>query len=400
MPEQHASARETEYRLRSWLNGRQPDQEGMCLQLLPTLGPYTRCRPRRPKGGPDGGRDLEAVHEGQFEVWGAVGFENNASSNSEHRAQAARKFKADLARALLENPDLSGFVFFTNVDLTTSAKAKLLEWARGQSQTLKHVEIFDFEVLRSKLDSQEGLIPRLQFLDIEMSKTEQVALFDRYGTQMLNALHQRFDDVGKLIEKLEDLASFSAPLSEIDLRLALDPPLTSWPEPLMCLARFDSIFSGIPQGDDSFAVLCQVEEKAELGMTVRSFLWNRCEPGALEAAGTTGQVWLKALYEIAGGIFIRRVFQGTRVTVGSLLVDNRIELFANPALRRFAQHTRLTLNDYTLFELEAPREEHYSYPLMMEWPSDTPEVLSQTDWITLTRGATFPSISMLLHRRR
>jgi hypothetical protein len=35
----------------------------MCLALLPILGPYTRAKARRPKGGRDGGRDIEAVYQ-------------------------------------------------------------------------------------------------------------------------------------------------------------------------------------------------------------------------------------------------------------------------------------------------------------------------------------------------
>lgn len=66
--------RRTEERLRSHLDSNQVMRERMCLALLPLLGPYTREQPRRPKGGPDGGRDLEAIFQGSIPVWGAVGF--------------------------------------------------------------------------------------------------------------------------------------------------------------------------------------------------------------------------------------------------------------------------------------------------------------------------------------
>jgi hypothetical protein len=68
----------TEERLRNHLDCNQAMRERMCLALLPLLGPYTREQPRRPKGGPDGGRDIEAVYEGRTTIWGAVGFKVDA----------------------------------------------------------------------------------------------------------------------------------------------------------------------------------------------------------------------------------------------------------------------------------------------------------------------------------
>src|SRR4051794_22493217 len=93
----------TEERLRNHLDSNQPMRERMCLALLPLLGPFTREQPRRPKGGPDGGRDIEAVHQGQTAVWGAVGFKNGGGSDDGSRKEAEAKFKADLDRALEEN---------------------------------------------------------------------------------------------------------------------------------------------------------------------------------------------------------------------------------------------------------------------------------------------------------
>jgi hypothetical protein len=68
--------RQTEERLRYHLDSNQPMRERLCLALMPLIGPYTRERPRRPKGGPDRGRDIEAIHEGSTIAWGAVGFRN------------------------------------------------------------------------------------------------------------------------------------------------------------------------------------------------------------------------------------------------------------------------------------------------------------------------------------
>ena len=133
-------------------------------------------------------------------------------------------------------------------------------------------------------------------------------------------------------------------------------------------------------------------------MTVCQYLWHNREPKVLSPTKTTGQVWSRELHHFGSQMFIKRIVQGIRETVGSLLVDNRIELFANPALRRVVQHTHFTLNDYVLFDVDAPFGEYYSYPRGIQWPSDAPEVLSQTKWIPLTWGPTFPSMRMLLDR--
>jgi hypothetical protein len=61
-----ADSRLTEERLRSWLDANQLQRERLCAQLLPLLGLYSQVEPRRPKGGPDGARDIQAIHNNQL----------------------------------------------------------------------------------------------------------------------------------------------------------------------------------------------------------------------------------------------------------------------------------------------------------------------------------------------
>ena len=215
----------TEERLRSYLDTNQVMRERMCLALLPLLGPYTCEQPRRPKGGPDGGRDLEAIFQGSIPVWGAVGFRNGGGSDDAARRWAEDKFKSDLDAAREENPALPGFVFFTNVDLTPGIKQDLIRHA--QSKNVAVIDIFDMERLRHALDTPEGLLVRLQYLDIPMSATEQVALVGKYGTQLQHAVTTRFDRVERTLAQMERFLAFQKPLYRLDFYFGLVTPAAS-----------------------------------------------------------------------------------------------------------------------------------------------------------------------------
>ena len=121
--------RQTEERLRYHLDSNQVMRERLCLAVMPLVGPYTRERPRRPKGGLNGGRDIEAVYEGSTIAWCAVCFRNGGGNDDQARRETADKFKNDLKRAIEENPALQAFVFFTNVDLTPAIVEQLKEQA-------------------------------------------------------------------------------------------------------------------------------------------------------------------------------------------------------------------------------------------------------------------------------
>jgi len=81
----------TEERLRNHLDSNQVMRERMCLAVLPLLGAFTKATPRRPKGGPDGARDIECLYEG-MPTWGAVGFRNGGGCDTEARNAAMKKF--------------------------------------------------------------------------------------------------------------------------------------------------------------------------------------------------------------------------------------------------------------------------------------------------------------------
>ena len=90
-----STTRLTEERLRTWITD-QVDSERMCLGILALDARFSNIKPRRPKGGPDGGRDIEAVFDNHKVVWGGVGFRANVTDSKEDKKWIENKFKADI----------------------------------------------------------------------------------------------------------------------------------------------------------------------------------------------------------------------------------------------------------------------------------------------------------------
>jgi hypothetical protein len=167
----------TDERLKGYLDTNQLQRERMCLAILAIDKRFTNVRPRHPRGGPDGGRDIEATFQGEQKAIGAIGFVNQENDSNDHKTKAKRKFTADLRSALKSEPDLKVFAFFTNVNLTASEKSALVQEA--QSSGLAHCEIIDRERMRLVLDGADGLSIRFQALGIPMSEAEQATFFAR-----------------------------------------------------------------------------------------------------------------------------------------------------------------------------------------------------------------------------
>ena len=146
---------ETEDRLRSYLDTYQQGREQLCLAVLQTDRSYSDIRPRQPKGGRDGNRDIQAIYKGEQVAFGAVGFVNGANDSRSQKTKIQNKFKSDLTGAKEECKDLKIFVFFTNIIFTVGEKEKLEKHAKDAGIT--HCDIYDRERIRIALDSPDGL---------------------------------------------------------------------------------------------------------------------------------------------------------------------------------------------------------------------------------------------------
>jgi hypothetical protein len=214
----------TEERIRSWLDGQQLARERMCLQVLSLDRRFSHVRPRQPKGGPDGGCDLEATfHDGRRAV-GAIGFRNSPNDGAADTRWVRSKFKSDLERSREAAGEFDVFVFLTNVKLTVKARQRLLELGRELGAPV--VEVFDREQIRVSLDSPEGLAARYQFLQIPMSDAEQAAFFSRWGSDLEGLVSRSFAEVDDRLRRLEFLHEREGPLASLVFILYLKDSAT------------------------------------------------------------------------------------------------------------------------------------------------------------------------------
>jgi hypothetical protein len=84
----------TDQRLKGYLDSYQLHREQMCLAVMAIDKRFSDVRPRHPRGGPDGARDIEAVFKESLRAFGAVGFVNraNASRQGHRTTRVARVY--------------------------------------------------------------------------------------------------------------------------------------------------------------------------------------------------------------------------------------------------------------------------------------------------------------------
>lgn len=211
---------DTDEKLKGFLDTNQLAREQMCLAILALDKRFSEVRPRHPRGGPDGGRDIEAMFHKTQRAFGAVGFINQADDSAEKKKRVNEKFHEDLAAALAATPKPEVFVFLTNVNLTIGEKDDLIAEARAAGAG--YCEVFDRERLRIALDNTDGLAIRYQHLHIPLSETEQAAFFARWGDDIQSVISTGFQDLYRTLNRLLFLQESSDRLSAFNLVFELD----------------------------------------------------------------------------------------------------------------------------------------------------------------------------------
>jgi len=130
---------QTDEKLKSYLDTNQLHREQMCRAVLATDKRFMDVRPRHPRGGPDGGRDIQAIFRDELTAFGAVGFVNQANDSEEQKKKIKNKFSDDLESAISAEPKLKAFVFFTNINLTIGEKDSMISQAKKRHLELRHL---------------------------------------------------------------------------------------------------------------------------------------------------------------------------------------------------------------------------------------------------------------------
>jgi len=215
---------QTDERLKSYLDTNQLHREQMCLAVLAIDKRFSDVRPRHPRGGPDGGRDIEAIFNGVQRTYAASGFVNQANDSGDHKKKIIAKFKDDLTSALEQQPQPEVFVFFTNINLTAGEKDDLIKAAKAKG--IVYADIFDRERIRIVLDSADGFSIRFQYLNIALSEAEQATFFARWGNDIQGLISDGFVKLQRSLNRIHFLQEAALPLSHFTAKLELDKEYT------------------------------------------------------------------------------------------------------------------------------------------------------------------------------
>ncbi|HEX6981301.1 MAG TPA: hypothetical protein VF181_00935 [Balneolaceae bacterium] len=186
------SGDETWHRLKEWTKGSKV-AERLAAQVLRYEG-FKFLDPSHPLGGPDQGKDIICYKdEKAFLI--AVSF----SKNQLNWSRIKKKFDSDFGK--ISGQD--GFVFFINQEVTVKKREKLNELAENVE-----VEIYHLERISQVLNSPSCYGIRLEFLDIEMTKEEQISF--------INSRDSILHDINEGIEiVIQESQSNSIPTEEL-----------------------------------------------------------------------------------------------------------------------------------------------------------------------------------------
>lgn len=216
---------QTDERLKNYLDTNQLHREQMCRAILAIDKRFSDVRPRHPRGGPDGGRDIEAVYRGDQVTFGAVGFVNQANDSDKQKKIIKAKFSSDLSSALSSNAKLSAFVFFTNINFTIGEKESLKNEAKKSN--ILFCDILDRERLRISLDSPDGFSIRFQYLNISLSEEEQASFFARWGDDIQSVISTEFQRIENTLNRVLFFQEASDPLAHLTLSFELNKKYTA-----------------------------------------------------------------------------------------------------------------------------------------------------------------------------
>lgn len=162
--------RETWHRLLEWDKGQAPS-ERLAAILLSNEG-FKNMDPSHPLGGRDGLKDMVLSYNGGRWI-GAVYFPRGQQNFSDIKDKLSHDLDG------VKTNGAAGIVFVTNQELRLSERKILIELNPSID-----VQIYHLERIASLLNTPAYYGVRMEFLEIEMSKEEQIAFFANQGKEM------------------------------------------------------------------------------------------------------------------------------------------------------------------------------------------------------------------------
>ena len=188
-----SEGRETFNRLLNWDRGQAPS-ERLAAVILSNEG-YKGLDPSHPLGGKDGLKDMTFSFEGKRWI-GAVYFPRGQQSFSDIKD----KFIHDLEGVIAN--DAKGLAFVTNQELRLGER-KILSEIKPEID----VQIYHLERIASLLNTPPFYGIRMEFLDIEMSKEEQLSFFAA-NTQHLSRIESILEKMSIDFDGYKVLSTF------------------------------------------------------------------------------------------------------------------------------------------------------------------------------------------------
>ena len=179
MTKRRTEGDETWNRLLNWSKGQK--SERLSAHILSSDG-FKSVDPSHPLGGRDGLKDIISIKDNL--QWIAAAYFPRGQKNF---SEINKKFTIDI-KGIKKNK-VSGLAFVTNQELTLRERKELKNIGKPHT-----IEIYHLERVTHILDTTKNYGIRLEFLDIELSKEEQLSYFA-----------SRDDKMTGLSEKLEHL---------------------------------------------------------------------------------------------------------------------------------------------------------------------------------------------------
>ncbi|MHB1705898.1 MAG: Fic family protein [Acidithiobacillus sp.] len=186
---------DTEIKLKLW-RGDQIGAERLAATVLHIDG-FSAVDPQCPLGGPDGLKDVLCEKNG----WKYVAAAYFPTSDQKFKA-VQDKFLHDLDG--VSKNSAQGIVFLTNQAVTPIERDTLTDLATNKGH--KSI-IYHLERIRALLDNPSGYGARLEFLDIDMSREEQLSFFSQWNRAFADQLQEHgLMIIREISKKIDSLA--------------------------------------------------------------------------------------------------------------------------------------------------------------------------------------------------